>query len=57
MRAKDKRHSPGSGNDWAPALAQWNLRSMQKEDESLGSIRKHAEEGTQNFVEEDGLLY
>ena len=57
MRAKDKRHSPGSGNDWAPALAQWNLRSMQKEDESLGSIREHAEEGTQNFVEEDGLLY
>ena len=57
VRAKDKRHSPGSGNDWDPALAQWNMRSMQKEDESLGSIRKHAEEGTQNFVEEDGLLY
>ena len=59
VRAKDKRHSPGSGNDCTPppALAQWNLRSMQKEDESLGSIREHAEEGTQNFVEEDGLLY
>lgn len=59
-RAKDRRKTKESDSCLLQAVAQWDLKRLQKEDASLHAIRRLADEkpiSSQAFYRDEGLLY